>query len=229
MTLRIVFHAVRRISDSTFRTRRFDMENTKHDPLLDLLKALADESRLSLLRMLNEREHTVGELAQRVELTEPTVSHHLAKLREAGLVTLRMAGNQRFYRINRPELERFKRLANEIEKTPTKPEAEAVDETWITSLGWSAEDAEVLREYGKNGRLVRLPSKQKKLVVLLRWLATLFESDKLYSEKDVNVILKAAYADDYVSLRRDLVDFGYLRRERGGGKYWLAPVSDEEK
>jgi predicted transcriptional regulator len=203
------------------------MENTNHDQLLDMLKALADDSRLSLLRMLNEREHTVGELAERIELTEPTVSHHLARLREVGLVTLRMAGNQRFYRINRSELERFKRLANEIEKTPLKPAVEEVDERWITSLGWSAQDQQVLREYGKNGRLVRLPSKQKKLVVLLRWLATLFEAEKLYTEQEVNTILKSVYETDYVSLRRDLVDFGYLRRERGGGKYWLAPASDE--
>jgi hypothetical protein len=46
----------------------------------------------------------------------------------------------------------------------------------------------------------------------------------------VNAILKSVYEPDFVSLRRDLVDFGYLRRERGGGKYWLAtedaPPSD---
>ncbi len=204
------------------------MENKTQDPLLDLLKALADDSRLSLLRILNERAHTVGELAQRVELTEPTVSHHLAKLREAGLVTLSMAGNQRFYRINTLGLSEFKRMANEIEKTPTKPAVESVDECWITDLGWSAEDEHVLREHARNGRLTRIPSKQKKLQVILRWLATLFEADKLYTEQEVNAVLRAAYAEDYVSLRRDMVDFGYLRRERGGGQYWLTPA-DESK
>jgi DNA-binding transcriptional ArsR family regulator len=61
-----------------------------------MLKALADDSRLALLRLLNEGERTVGDLARQVDLGEPTVSHHLSRLREAGLVTLRMAGNQRF-------------------------------------------------------------------------------------------------------------------------------------
>jgi hypothetical protein len=38
--------------------------------------------------------------------------------------------------------------------------------------------------------------------------------------------LKAVYEIGFVTLRRDLVDFGYLRRERGGGKYWLTPAED---
>ncbi len=85
----------------------------------------------------------------------------------------------------------------------------------------------MLQEYTRGGRLIRLPAKQKKMIVILRWLATLFQPGRLYSEVEVNEILKRVYADDFVSLRRDLVDFGYLRRERGGGKYWLAPVGTE--
>ena len=78
--------------------------------ILPMLKALAEDSRLALLRYLHEREHAVGDLAERLGLSEPTVSHHLARLREAGLVSLRMAGNQRFYRVNEAGLARFKRL-----------------------------------------------------------------------------------------------------------------------
>ncbi|MHB8629749.1 MAG: ArsR/SmtB family transcription factor [Aggregatilineales bacterium] len=78
--------------------------------ILDMLKAVADESWLRLLRLLHEQEHTVGDLAEHINLTEPTVSHHLTKLREAALVTLRMAGNQRLYRINERGLANFKHL-----------------------------------------------------------------------------------------------------------------------
>jgi hypothetical protein len=39
-------------------------------------------------------------------------------------------------------------------------------------------------------------------------------------------VLKSVYEADFVSLRRDLVDFGYLRRERGGGKYWRTPADE---
>ena len=68
---------------------------------------------------------------------------------------------------------------------------------------------------------MRLPVRQKKLEVILRWLATLFEPERLYTEAGVNAILKQVYPNDHVSLRRDLVDLGYLRRDRAGGKYML--------
>lgn len=197
-----------------------------HRHLLDMLKSLADESRLTLLRLLHEHEHTVGDLAERVNLTEPTVSHHLARLREAGLVTLRIAGNQRFYRINDSGLAQFKQLVADIERLPSRPEPVASDDQWIAALGWDAWDQQVLRDHTVNARLTRLPTKQKKLIVILRWLATLFQPDRLYTEPEINAILKTAYEEDYVGLRRDLVDFGYLRRERGGGKYWLAPADE---
>lgn len=196
--------------------------------LLHMMKALAEESRLDILRLLHDGERTVTDLAERVNLGEPTVSHHLTRLREAGLVTLRMAGNQRFYRINESGLARFKKQAAVIEQPLPKAEPVEADNQWIAALGWDAEDQQVLREYTSGRQLTRLPSKHKKTLVILRWLATLFEADRMYSEAEVNAVLKSVYAEDFVSLRRDLVDLGYLRRERGGGKYWLAPAGEEE-
>ncbi|NMC80148.1 MAG: winged helix-turn-helix transcriptional regulator, partial [Chloroflexi bacterium] len=131
-----------------------------------MLKALADDSRLTLLRILNTGETPVGELAVKLDLSEPTISHHLAKLRESGLVTLRMAGNQRFYRVNETGLARFKRLVMEIEKTSPAPEQTASDHAWIRELGWSAADQQVLRDYTEGQKLVRLPSKRGKTQVI---------------------------------------------------------------
>jgi DNA-binding transcriptional ArsR family regulator len=195
--------------------------------LLYMLKALADESRLKLLHWMREGEYTVGDLAARLELTEPTVSHHLSKLREAGLVTLTMAGNQRFYRINEHKLAEFKQLVAEIERLPPVPERVVSDNRWIDALDWDEADKQVLRDYTVNGRLRSLPvKKQKKTLVVLRWVATLFEPGRLYTEPEVNAVLKSVYEPDFVSLRRDLIDFGYLRRELGGGKYWRTVASD---
>lgn len=202
------------------------MHHNNENSLLEILKTLADESRLTLLRILDKGETPVGELASKLDLTEPTVSHHLAKLRECGLVTLRMAGNQRFYRVNETGLERFKRLAMEIEKTPPAPEQTAPDHAWIIALGWNAADQQVLRDYTAGQKLVRLPSKRGKTQVILRWLATHFEPQRMYTEKEVNEIIKGVYAEDFVSLRRDLIDMGYLRREMGGGKYWRTPEEE---
>jgi hypothetical protein len=202
--------------------------NYTQEDLLEGLKVLADQSRLTLLQLLGEQEYAVGDLARAMNLSEPTISHHLTRLREVNFVTLRMAGTQRFYRLNAESLSHFKQLVMNIEKRPPTIEKIVPDQAWIAALGWDEADQEVLKEYAVNGVLTRLPSKQKKLLVILRWLATLFEPERMYTEPEVNAILKVAYALDYVGLRRDLVDFGYLRRERGGGKYWLAPAEPED-
>jgi hypothetical protein len=203
------------------------MEMEHEDYLLHRFKALADESRMKILRLLNQGEKTVGDLAERVQLGEPTVSHHLTRLREVGLVNLRMAGNQRFYRLNEPGLESFKRAVQGMEQFPAYLEAEKRDDRWIAALGWNAEDAQVLREHTLNQRLTRIPSKQKKQIVIFRWLATLFQPDRLYTEREVNDVLKSVSAPDIAGLRRDLIDFGYLRRERGGSQYWLTPADEQ--
>jgi DNA-binding transcriptional ArsR family regulator len=66
------------------------------EALLMFLKALADETRLIIVGLLSEREYSVGELASDLNLTDATISHHLSKLREAGLVNLRQSGTSRF-------------------------------------------------------------------------------------------------------------------------------------
>jgi DNA-binding transcriptional ArsR family regulator len=65
--------------------------------LLQFFKALADETRLKLLGLLANREQSVEQLATQLRLKTPTVSHHLATLREAGLVGMRPEGNTHMY------------------------------------------------------------------------------------------------------------------------------------
>lgn len=201
------------------------MDMLSREPVVEYLKTLADESRLALLRYVYQEERTVGDLARLVDLGEPTVSHHLSRLREAGLVTLRMAGNQRFYRANPSGLARFKKMIAEIEQFPSQDETPANADDWIAALGWDPADQMVLRDYTSGGVLTNLPGKLKKMMVILRWLATLFEPERLYTEAEVNEVLKKVYAADFVSLRRDLVDMEYLRRDRSGSVYMLQNVN----
>jgi biotin operon repressor len=198
------------------------MVNGNHRFLLYMFKALADESRLSLISWLSKGEYKVHQLGDLVGLSEPTVSHHLSKLRAVGLVNLREEGNQRFYRLNRERLEQFKEFVGNIENLAIAAES---DEAWIDALPFSAEDKKTLRNCTFNGRLRQIPSKEKNLLVVLRWLASKFEGGRTYTEPEVNAIIQQAH-EDYATLRRDLVDFGFLRRERAGSKYWLTPEDE---
>jgi DNA-binding transcriptional ArsR family regulator len=66
-----------------------------------LFKALGDESRLRILRLLASGDLYLTEIAERIGLSKPTVSHHLALLRAAGLVTITEAGALTYYTLRR--------------------------------------------------------------------------------------------------------------------------------
>jgi DNA-binding transcriptional ArsR family regulator len=65
--------------------------------LIRTLKALADPTRLKIMRYLTREELTPSELARRLNLRAPTVTHHLNELRLSGLVNLTMKGQEKFY------------------------------------------------------------------------------------------------------------------------------------
>jgi DNA-binding transcriptional ArsR family regulator len=62
--------------------------------------ALGDPSRRAIVECLAERPRAVGELADDLPISRPAVSQHLRVLKEAGLVTDRVAGTRRIYRLN---------------------------------------------------------------------------------------------------------------------------------
>ena len=66
-------------------------------------KALADDTRRSILALLEQRERNVTEIVQRFNLTQPTISRHLQVLREARLVSAGRRGQHMIYRLN-PEV-----------------------------------------------------------------------------------------------------------------------------
>lgn len=192
---------------------------------LHMMKALADENRLTMLRMMAKQERTVTEMAQMTGLSEPTVSHHVSKLHTAGFLQLRMAGNQRFYSMNPRQLESLKNLISQLTEPIIDPQPIISENAWIDALDWNEEDKKTLRDYTLNGKLTQLPTKEKKWLVILRWIATKFEVGVLYTEKQVNAIITPIHPD-YAIIRRNLVEYGFMRRERGGGSYWLTPEDE---
>ena len=192
--------------------------------MLRFFKTMADENRLRIIGLLSQREYGVGELAETLELTEPTVSHHLTRLRELGLLSLRTSGTNRYYRLNHATLDRLKAIVGDLEAVDPgvlvarqpKP-----DNSWIDALAMPEADRKVMRDYFAGQYLKQVPTKQKKLLVILRWLIGHFEPGREYVEREVNAIIERVYPD-YVTLRRELVDFGFLARAGDGGCYWVA-------
>jgi ArsR family transcriptional regulator len=88
--------------------------------LLEQLKALGDETRLTIFKLLERRELCVCQIVPAVGLSQPTVSVHLGKLKRAGLVRERRSGQWSYYSADREGIRRFREtldtfLAAELE------------------------------------------------------------------------------------------------------------------
>ena len=65
-----------------------------------VFKALSDPTRREVLRLLSGGERTAGELAERFDMTKPSMSHHFSVLKDADLIRSRRVGQQIFYSLN---------------------------------------------------------------------------------------------------------------------------------
>ncbi|MBU0508728.1 DUF2087 domain-containing protein [bacterium] len=84
-----------------------------------------------------------------------------------------------------------------------------------------AERESILRAFfkeGSDGPLHTYPSQNKKKLVVLANLAGMFDRHKTYREREVNLRLQSRF-DDFATLRRDLVEFGFFRRNTDCREY----------
>ena len=185
------------------------MSSEELEMMLNHFKALADESRLKILGMLATRERSVEELAELLGLKGPTVSHHLAKLRELGLVRMRAEGNTHLYALDVDKL-------HALSKTLFAKEAIAAAASDVSAT--DAWEHKVLKSFfDDEERIKTMPASRKKREVVLRWLVERFEVGARYPEARVNEIL-SRHHHDVETWRRELVGYGLLQRERG--VYW---------
>ena len=196
------------------------------DPnLLTALKALSDASRLRIVGLLADgRRMAVEQLAAALELTPATVVHHLKKLREADLVESRPRPPYMDYSLRLGRLGEIGGSLHRIarEQTGLPAQDDATLPKWATPA-----DAKVLRAFFEGERLTSIPAQHSKRLVVLRLLAeSVFEKKRKYPEKEVNQLLAVRHPDA-ASLRRYLVDEGFMARTQG--VYRLRPRSNWPK
>jgi ArsR family transcriptional regulator len=88
----------------------------------EVFKALTDPTRREILRILSRGERTAGELAEPFDMTKPSMSHHFAVLKEAGLIRSRREGQQIYYALDTTVIEDV--LTRIWDLFGTRPEAE---------------------------------------------------------------------------------------------------------
>jgi DNA-binding transcriptional ArsR family regulator len=179
--------------------------------LVQFFKALADENRLKIVGLLASESYSGEVLAQLLKLSPATVSHHLTKLAEAGLVTARMQGHSKLYSLRTEALHAMANSLLSREPRHWPPQA-------TRDLDLPAYDRKVLNDYLlPDGSLKKIPAQQKKLLALLRHMLKDFEPGQIYPEKRVNAIL-GRFHPDTASLRRAMIEYKFMQRE--AGRYW---------
>lgn len=188
------------------------------EQLLMFFKALADPNRLKMVGLLSKEELSVEQISEILQISPSTVSHHLSKLSKAGLVSARAESYYNIYKLETGVLED---MLHQLLKEDTFPEV-------TQEINLDAYDQKVVKNYSfPDGRLKNIPVQEKKLIAILKYVVRDFEPNIRYSEKQVNEILEH-YNEDYAQLRRELVEYGFMKREGGGGAYWLAEDKNQE-
>ena len=72
----------------------------KESQPVEFAKALADDTRQKIMGLVCCKWLSVNEIVEKLDVSQPTVSHHLAILRDTGLVNIREEGKQTFYTLN---------------------------------------------------------------------------------------------------------------------------------
>jgi hypothetical protein len=165
---------------------------------------LADDGRRRVVAALVLGSATVDDVRLATGLTTREVAEALARLVAGELVVRGTDGEH----VLLGEAFRLAAIAAAPERPAPDPTGDAPED-----------EARVLRTYFRAGRLIQIPAQHSKKLIVLDRLALEFDVGMRYSERQVNGILRR-FHPDVASLRRYLVDEGFLDRE--AGEYWRA-------
>lgn len=186
--------------------------------LLTFLKLIADPTRLTLLGLVAQEPRSVDELAALLNVSAPTVSHHLARLHKAGLVAAKAEQYYSFYALEPATFQRYAALL-----TPKYLVQRLGNEA---TLDYDAYLDQILARWIKDERLQALPTQMQHRRVVLAWLANKFAPDQRYGPQQVDDLLAYwcnlgdPHRLDITAATRALVDAQLLTRTRDGRWYW---------
>jgi hypothetical protein len=184
----------------------------EQNQMLEFIKALGHADRLRVVGVLTKTPASIKQVSQALDIPFKDAMNHLAYLEHIGAVRAQPAENRAdaLYELAEEDLESLARSQFAGQKKTFEPSPD-LDE----------KSRKVLKAYlNADGSIRELPlSQPAKLQVILDYLLQFFSTDVLYTEREVNNILRR-YHEDVAGLRRDLIDRGMLARKSDGSQYW---------
>jgi ArsR family transcriptional regulator len=178
----------------------------------ELFKALGHPVRLLILNLVKMKPRHGEELAAILLLNPGTISHHLSKLSDAGLLASK---KDQYYQVYSLAGDVLDRTIGDVALMPQSGLSTRVEE--------DAYRDKVLRTFFQRGRLTGIPAQLKKRQIVIERLAEEFEPDRDYAEREVNQVL-VEFHDDVATLRRGLIEHKLMERDHGIYRRVLDPV-----
>lgn len=175
-------------------------------PLLQLDKrntGLSDHQ-IQLLRLFAEGLSD-KDIANRLELSVSTIRNHRFKFRE------KEAQAKVF-------LAMMELMDTPNDFIPVHRGARMVDDRY--AITQEEKDKIIKTYFNEAGRVDQFPSKEKRKIIILQEVIKKFDRSRNYQEQEVNTILQTIF-DDHVTVRRYLIEYGFMDRSKDGQSYWV--------
>lgn len=169
---------------------------------IKIFKALADQSRIRIIQRLMESPMYVEALSERLELAPSTVSFHLRKLHDAGLVEKEKDQYYVLYSLRKELLDMSLSELLILGETDSSDDDQREENYRL----------KVLETFFTFNKLTNIPVQRKKRRIILEKIVESFDRDKEYTERDVNIII-ADFHDDFATIRKELIVEKLLERK----------------
>lgn len=182
--------------------------------MLDFVKALAHADRLKIVGILAQKSARMPEIAAGLSLPTREVFNHLTFLKHVGVVHKK----DDLYELDTNGLQTLARRQFEGKRLSytSEPDLEKNSQKVLAAF------------LNSDGTIRQMPNSRTQMAkfrMVLDYILAAFEPGAVYTEKEVNTILRR-FNEDVSGLRRDLIDAKMLVRERDGSRYWRSPATE---
>ena len=173
--------------------------------ILSFVKAIASADRLRIVGLLSQGSRHAAEIAEVLGMHPSDVMRHLEQLTDSSVVS----ETDGVYDLNEKAIQSLARGQFEGKRP-----------VYVAEENQEEDVRKVLKAYlNADGTIRQLPQEGKKMLIILHFILDAFSFDTNYTEKEVNTILRRFHTDT-ATLRRNLIDYGFMAREGDGTRYW---------
>ncbi|NMP21432.1 metalloregulator ArsR/SmtB family transcription factor [Sulfobacillus harzensis] len=177
------------------------------EKLVAFHKALADPTRIRILFLLKNGPIHGQALAEKLGVSPPTITHHMAKLRHTALVKESRQGNTIYFELDRYFFEQNARALPAALFEPAREET-------LLDKGQDLEHAVISRFFTKEGRLKQIPAQRKRKLIVFEHMLKGLKPGVKYPEKAINQHIMQ-FHEDYCTIRREFIINHFMYREDG--------------